>query len=252
MQVGNLAGQPAAIVALSLGWGVDSWALAAMSALGELPPIDVAIHADTGHERTPTRTFARKWSPWLEDRGIPVVTVTPKDNRVIQRGAIMPPVYTVSSTGKPGMAPRQCNRDWKVRPVKRYVRRMIRERGLKLLPGTVQQWIAFNADERSRADPLTSRVAYIVHGFPLVELGIGREDAIAWLQDHGLEIPASSSCVFCPFHDDGTWEEIANHPEDRQRAVDVDRELRNGHAGRRYTSYLHSARRPLEDVFRGV
>ena len=38
------------ITYLSLGWGVQSWTIAAMAALGELPPIDLAIHADTGHE----------------------------------------------------------------------------------------------------------------------------------------------------------------------------------------------------------
>ena len=35
------------LVYLSLGWGVQSWALAAMIALGYLPPIDIAL--------TPTR-----------------------------------------------------------------------------------------------------------------------------------------------------------------------------------------------------
>lgn len=240
------------IVALSLGWGVDSWTLAAMSALGELPPVDVAIHADTGHERTPTRTFARKWTPWLEAHGIPVVNVTPKDNRVIQRAAVMPPVYTISPTGRHGMAPRQCNRDWKVRPIRRHLRQTIRERGLRLLPGTVEQWIAFNADEHSRAAGLPSRVAYIVHRFPLVELGITRAGAVAWLQDRGLEVPLSSSCLFCPFHDDATWREIANHPRDWQKVVELDRQLRSGAASRRYTSYFHRARQPLDDVFKGA
>ena len=45
---------------LSLGWGVQSFTLAAMAALGELPPIDLAIHADTGHEAQGTYDHARK------------------------------------------------------------------------------------------------------------------------------------------------------------------------------------------------
>lgn len=32
---------------ISLGWGVQSWSLAAMAALGEIPRVDYAIHADT-------------------------------------------------------------------------------------------------------------------------------------------------------------------------------------------------------------
>ena len=35
---------------ISLGWGVQSFTLAAMVALGELEPIDAAIHADTTHD----------------------------------------------------------------------------------------------------------------------------------------------------------------------------------------------------------
>ena len=31
---------------LSLGWGVQSWTLAAMAALGEIPMPDYAVHAD--------------------------------------------------------------------------------------------------------------------------------------------------------------------------------------------------------------
>ena len=33
---------------LSMGWGVQTWALAAMVALGDLPPVDYVVHADTG------------------------------------------------------------------------------------------------------------------------------------------------------------------------------------------------------------
>lgn len=47
-------------VAISLGWGVQSWTLAAMSALNELPRVDAAIHADTTHERGATYLFAEQ------------------------------------------------------------------------------------------------------------------------------------------------------------------------------------------------
>lgn len=60
---------------LSLGWGVQSWTLAAMSAVGELPKVDYAIHADTTWERQYTYEFASEWTPWLEAHGVKVVTV---------------------------------------------------------------------------------------------------------------------------------------------------------------------------------
>lgn len=51
------------MIAISLGWGVQSFTLAAMSALGELPAVDVAIHADTTHEASGTYAFAARWTP---------------------------------------------------------------------------------------------------------------------------------------------------------------------------------------------
>ena len=69
---------------VSLGWGVQSWTLAAMVALGELPPIDVAVHADTGHEASGTYSHAEKWTLWLGERGVKVVTVTAENTEAIQ------------------------------------------------------------------------------------------------------------------------------------------------------------------------
>ncbi len=47
---------------ISLGWGVQSFTLAAMSALGDLPRIDAAVHADTTHESILTYEFASRWT----------------------------------------------------------------------------------------------------------------------------------------------------------------------------------------------
>jgi hypothetical protein len=77
--------QPAiapALRILSLGWGVQSWTLAAMAALRDcgcalcrrwgvdkLPALDYAIHADTTWEREITYQFAEEQTPWLEAHG---------------------------------------------------------------------------------------------------------------------------------------------------------------------------------------
>ena len=65
-----------ALKVISLGWRVQSWTLAAMVALEELPPVDYAVHSDTTHEAAGTYAHAAKWTPWLEERGVKVVTVT--------------------------------------------------------------------------------------------------------------------------------------------------------------------------------
>ena len=117
---------------ISLGWGVQSWTLAAMSALDELPKIDYAIHADTTHEAAATYAHAEKWTPWLEHHGIKVVTVAPSKPDVMRdwtTKAVMIPAYTIngsdSSTNEFGQIRRQCTNDWKIQPIRRFIRSTI-------------------------------------------------------------------------------------------------------------------------------
>ena len=68
---------------ISLGWGVQSFTLAAMAALGEIEPVDYVIHSDTGYESVLTYEFAESWSWWLEVQGVNVVTVNEPNARVV-------------------------------------------------------------------------------------------------------------------------------------------------------------------------
>ena len=110
---------PAELRILSMGWGVQTWALAAMMANGDAPRVDHIVHADTGHERAETYAFARQWTPWLAERGCEVVTV--RDRRADdvsdpQAKSIQIPAFTVSAdTGKRGQVLRQCTQNWKIR-----------------------------------------------------------------------------------------------------------------------------------------
>ena len=252
---------------LSLGWGVQSFALAALSALGELPPLDAAIHADTTHERSETYEFAQRWTPWLEGNGVPVVTVADTSSVIISHAnclAIYLPAYTCYAVdvyepdghyvddefvrnnsrtithraGDPsGMLHRQCTRRWKVLPIRRWLQ--ANRHGQP-----VEQWIGITVDEIERAKP--SDVKYITNRWPLLELGMRRGDVLRWLRDHELEIPVKSSCVCCPYHDRATWREIQHSGNgDWQRAVAIDEIIRNRRPG--YVCYLTAARRPLVD-----
>ena len=115
---------------LSLGWGVQSWTIAAMVALGELPPIDLAIHADTTHEASGTYAHAAKWTPWLEERGVRVVTVTGNRTEITRPdwgiGSVMIPAFSLDKTdGTKGQVKRQCTHDWKIMPIRRYLRSLL-------------------------------------------------------------------------------------------------------------------------------
>lgn len=99
----------AKLTALSLGWGVQSFTLAAMDALRscdcelcqrwslrDFPALDAAIHADTTWEREITYLFAHAMSPWLRERNVALVTVSDAKQaaRVVEQSD--PPFFTLA------------------------------------------------------------------------------------------------------------------------------------------------------------
>jgi len=161
-------GQPLKI--LSLGWGVQSWTIAAMTALKELPPIDYAVFADTGHEYQATLAHAAKWTPWLEELGVRVITVHSDRQDVVREdwsNSILIPAFTTdAATGKHGQVMRQCTHDWKIAPIRRFIRTIIQNPK----PGSVWSFQGISFDEWHRMK--SSDVKYIVNLYPLVELKI--------------------------------------------------------------------------------
>lgn len=225
-------------IAVSLGWGRQSWTICAMSALGELPPVDVAIHADTTHERSETYAFALRWTPWLEARGVKVVTVRADSTEPIDRfGGVMIPAYTTTRKG-PGKIRRQCTDNWKRAPMRKWLQAN-RQRKM------VELWMGISLDEFTRMRD--SDVKYITHRYPLIERNLTRDDCEAWLTAHGLEIPVKSACDFCPFHNTAEWMDIYHSGNgDWQKAVEVDRLVRAARPP--YDLFVHPSRKPLEKI----
>jgi 3'-phosphoadenosine 5'-phosphosulfate sulfotransferase (PAPS reductase)/FAD synthetase len=244
------------LVAISLGWGVQSMTLAAMSALGDLPSVDVAIHADTTHERSATYAYAQRWTPWLETRGVRVVTVHPKAAEPIDRfGGMMLPGYTVTPKGDGHMS-RQCTDNWKRAPLRRWLQAnrwgiKSEQRGDHLVYDAkpsrlpVEQWLGISMDEWQRAKD--SDVKYVTNRFPLLEKRMTRNDCANYLERHDIEVPSKSACVFCPFHNMRAWVEMkAEGGSDWQKAVEVDEAIRKARPP--YDLFLHRAMIPLVDV----
>lgn len=225
---------------ISLGWGVQSFTLAAMSALGELEPVDVALHGDTTWERQATYEFARQWTPWLEKRGMRIVQVSDKNATSITNETtnIFIPARTIFKDGKPsGLLPRQCTERWKIRPIRRWTR----QQGVT----QAEMWLGITVDEIERAK--ASQVKWIENRFPLLEIGMTRNDCMAWLHKNGLPVPPKSSCVFCPFHRRAVWREMkqANGP-DWETAVKIDEIIREKHSD--FYSYVHPDLIPLSEI----
>lgn len=208
---------------LSLGWGVQSWTLAAMAALGEIPMPDYAVHADTTHEMSGTYAHAEKWTPWLLERGVKVITVTAPNTDVVARNRVMIPAFgNGGDTKRGGQIRRQCTNDWKIRPIRKFVRRLIGNGR----SNQVEMWQGISIDEWQRMR--SADVNYITNIYPLVDRRISRAGCISWLESKGLDVPPKSSCTFCPYHSKGAWKDMkrSNNP-DWHEAVNVDTLIRH-------------------------
>lgn len=252
------AGQRPRLRALSLGAGLQSSTLLLLSCRGELPKLDLAIFADTQWE--PPWTYAQL--DYLEGEaakaGIPLVRVTAgsiKAHALVSqvagrktggvRWASMP-YHTHSPEGRKGMIRRQCTSEYKIRPIVQELRRQLGLRPRQRVPeNTVEQWLGISLDEVVRMRP--SRYPWITNQYPLIDEGMRRQDCVAWLTERGLPIPARSSCVGCPFHDNQEWRRIRSDSEAWRDAVEFDRAVRNC-GGMRGRIYLHHSCKPLDEV----
>lgn len=224
---------------LSLGWGIQSFTIAAMAAIGEIEPV-IAVHSDTTHERQSTYAFAAKWTPWLQERGVNVITVVPEYAEPVNRfGGVMLPAFTQSDKSA-GMLKRQCTDDWKRKPMRQWLQAHREGATVELLMG-----ISLDEVQRMRE----SDVKYIVNSYPLIDKRMTRAACVTWLLAHGLEVPTKSACVFCPFQSRHEWRQVKDNDADWQKAVEVDQYIRS----MRLTDsggelYVHPDMKPLAEV----
>jgi hypothetical protein len=213
-----------------------------MASCGELPPPDAAIFADTGWE--PKAVYA--WLDWLTPRlAFPVHRVSrgniredllARQNATGQRFVSIP-AYTFNG----GMGRRQCTREYKVEPIVRKIREL--GGGIK---SPVEMWLGISLDEIRRMKP--NRIKWITNRWPLIERRMSRQDCLRWMRDHGFPEPAKSSCIGCPFHDNGYWRRLKEgSPEEFADAVEVDKAIRDI-PGFDYEQYLHRSLMPLDEV----
>lgn len=244
----------AKIKALSLGVGLQSVVLALMSARGDLPMLDVAIFSDTGDEKRATYAYLDYLEPLLP---FPVIR-TKRPGATLGQHAInianlpvtrtsSPPWYTA---GPDGMLPKQCNSEFKKRPVNRELAKLVRQAtGKHRLPAApiVEQWFGMTIDELWRLAVNEKR--YIHNRYPLTELRMTRGDCVTWLESRQYRIPPKSSCKYCPFQRDDQWLDMQeNHPEDFADVVEFDRAIRPGFFGMTGRAFVHRQRKPIDEI----
>ncbi|SCL26194.1 hypothetical protein GA0070616_3257 [Micromonospora nigra] len=245
---------------LSLGAGVQSSTLLLLAAQGAIPGFGAAIFADTGWEPAAVYRHLDRLTGIAQHAGIEVVRVSAGDIRADaldpdHRFASMP-LFTLGPNGERGMARRQCTGEYKIKPIKAEVRRRLGYPHPTRVPAGLraEMAIGISLDEIGRARD--ADVGYMRNVHPLLDLGWRRTDCLRFLAEHGLADTPKSSCVGCPFHDDGFWLAMREHsPREWADAVAFDRAIRNGSARAnadghplRGQFFLHRQRVPLDEV----
>lgn len=244
---------------ISLGAGVQSSTMALMAAAGELTPMPVAaIFADTQAE--PASVY--RWLDWLEKQlPFPVYRVTagslPSESTRLRHkrdgsGSYVRnniPAYVRNEQGRASTLMRGCTRDFKIIPVVRRIRQLMRETGA----ASVVQWFGISRDEAHRVKPPTEK-GFTGH-WPLVDAGIRRADCFRWMEARGFPRPPRSACTFCPYHSDAEWHRLkTEEPADFEAAVTFEAQLQAAVAASSAPSarggalFLHRSLRPLDSI----
>lgn len=225
---------------ISLGAGVQSSAMFLMSCYGELEKADAAIFADTQDE--PKSVY--KYLEWLEQEGekygIPIYRVT--DGSLAEHSINTHPLIPLFAGNTGGTIGRSCTKNFKLAPLKRKARQLMKEAGEK----SVEMWIGISTDEIQRMKD--SGVKYITNRWPLIEKKMDRNDCKVWVNKVGAPPAAKSACVYCPFRRNSDWARMKKEqPDEFARAVEFDKRFRK-HKKLDGDFYVHSSLKPLDEI----
>ena len=214
--------------------------------------VDAAVFADTMWE--PKHVYS--WLDYLETQvPFPIYRVNNgslrecierKQNTSGGRFAAIP-WFTINPDGSTGMGRRQCTSEHKLVPLRREMRRLAGyEKGARISKGTVTALIGISLDEAIRMKPSTDK--WITNEWPLIDLGMTRDDCLRWMESHGYPKPKKSSCIGCPYHSDDEWRSLKADPDAWADALKVDEIIRLPTRGMRVHQFMHKDRIPLKDV----
>lgn len=224
----------------SCGGGTQSAAIAALIVRGKLPKPDISLIVDTNREKSQTWAYMDAvLTPALAKVGVEIVRIDKAELATVDlysgNGDLLIPAFTTQE-GDMAKLPTFCSNEWKSRVTKRW----LREQGVE----SAIAWMGISLDELSRVRTPTENWYHL--RYPLIwDVPMNRQNCIATVQQMGWPDPPRSSCWMCPNMRQGEWREMReNWPDDFQRAVELERELRlkDEHI------YLHEQCVPLDQV----
>lgn len=216
----------------SCGGGTQSAAIAALLVRRELAHAPThSVIVDTEREKSTTwGYYENTLRPALASVGIDLVRLPKSRFATVDlysgNGDLLLPAFTAPD----GKLPTYCSNEWKRRVLQRYLRSIGVTR--------CNLWLGMSTDEMRRVRPSTETWAN--HYYPLIENGLSRRQCIDLARSCGWPDPPRSSCWCCPNMHWREWAELV--PEDRERAIALEREIRKRDIG----MYLHPSRMTLD------
>jgi hypothetical protein len=213
---------------ISYGAGVQSTALVVLATLGEIEA-DCAVFANTGDdsEHPASLAFLRQVAiPWAAERGFEIIEVarTYADGRpyrtLLQHmtETMSVPIPVRMSGGVP--ASRTCTAEWKGRTLDKW-----RKQNGATPDEPMTSLIGFSTDEYKRMNNKRASPLEVIE-YPLIDLGLSRNDCLNIITKAGLPIPRKSSCWFCPWKPVSAWRAMkVDEPELFRRGVELEQML---------------------------
>lgn len=226
---------------ISFGGGVQTVALAILTVQGRIhPPAEAAVFADTQGEHPATYAYLDMFQPWIEERGLPLIRVTAGSllNFCLEKRFIPVTYGSANGAGR-----RQCTDKYKIRPIRRWLRKQVGRRGRAI----VQLGISMDESERLH----DSGLKWVQNRYPLIELRMTRKDCLRIIRQAGLPDPPKSACFFCPLQNRHRWAMLASERPDLFEIACRMEELacrRRQEIGKS-PIYLTGAGRPLRQLF---
>lgn len=181
---------------------------------------EVVVFSDTGSELPETYATVSAIQVLCEKNKIPFKTVASKLEGS-EEGIALHEYY--SQKTKPPFLPMvtnpRCTFNFKIYPVRRYMKSIIDPTGPKPWASGM---IGITTDESHRQRP--SDMQWIANEFPLIELGMSRQDCIDYIAKNYPELKvAKSGCWCCPYSSPKTWLRLKiDHPDLFKKAREME------------------------------
>ena len=232
----------------SSGGGVQSTAIAVLIAQGKIPKPECVVMADTGREASETWAYNKTHvAPVLASVGLSleIIPHSTSKNDLYHKGLTLLPAFVFyggEAFGHPekfGRLRNFCSGKWKCDVVTRYL--LSKGYGRKR---PCSQILGFSVDEERRAK--LPRCQWLIHTFPLIELGMTRADCVSVVREAGLPTPPRSSCWMCPHRQNAEWRRLREfYPDEWAQACRLDEEIRQSDS--KHGVFLHRDRKPLSE-----